>query len=122
DARHHARPPGHRAPPVRQGHARPAPRTPLDSRRMQETDALGRTHAFAAPPRRIVSLVPSWTELLFALDAGRTLVGVTEFCVHPAEGVAGVRKIGGTKNPDLRAIETLRPELVVANKEENRRR
>jgi len=89
---------------------------------MEETDALGRTHAFAAPPRRVVSLVPSWTELLFALGAEKTLVGVTEFCVHPAEGVAGVRKVGGTKNPELRAIEALRPELVIANKEENRRR
>ena len=57
---------------------------------MQETDALGRTHAFAAPPRRIVSLVPSWTELLFALGAGAPLVVVTEFCVHPAGDVEGV--------------------------------
>ena len=89
---------------------------------MNETDALGRTLALAAPPRRVVSLVPSWSELLFALGAERALVGVTEFCVHPAEGVASVPKIGGTKNPDLRAIEALRPELVIANKEENRRR
>jgi len=49
-------------------------------------------------------------------------VGVTEFCVHPAEGVAAKPKVGGTKNPDVRAILALRPDLVVANKEENRRR
>src|SRR5882672_12227643 len=89
---------------------------------MAETDALGRTLALAAAPRRIVSLVPSWSELLFALGADAALVGLTEFCVHPAAGVARVQRIGGTKNPDLRAIEALRPDLVIANKEENRRR
>jgi ABC-type Fe3+-hydroxamate transport system substrate-binding protein len=89
---------------------------------MLETDALGREFVFAAAPRRIVSLVPSWSELLFALGAVDALVGVTDYCVHPAEGVAAKRRIGGTKNPDLAAIEALRPELVIANKEENRRR
>jgi ABC-type Fe3+-hydroxamate transport system substrate-binding protein len=76
----------------------------------------------AAPPRRIVSLVPSWTEWLFALGAGGALVGVTEFCVHPADGVARLPKVGGTKNPDIGAIAALKPELVIANREENRRR
>ncbi len=89
---------------------------------MPETDALGREFVFAAPPRRVVSLVPSWSELLFALGAADALVGVTDFCVHPAEGVGSKRRIGGTKNPDIAAIEALRPELVIANKEENRRR
>ncbi len=72
-------------------------------------------------PRRIVSLVPSLTEALFALGLGERLVGVTEWCVHPAEGVAALPKLGGTKNPDLRAIEKLRPDLVIANREENTR-
>ena len=89
---------------------------------MLETDALGREHEFSSPPRRIVSLVPSWTETLFALGAGDSVVGVTEFCVHPAEQVARVPRVGGTKNPDVRAIAALRPELVIANKEENRER
>lgn len=89
---------------------------------MLETDALGRTHEFAAPPRRIVSLVPSWTETLFALGAGDAVVGATEYCVHPAEGVARVTRVGGTKNPDTRAIAALAPDLVIANKEENRLR
>jgi ABC-type Fe3+-hydroxamate transport system substrate-binding protein len=87
-----------------------------------ETDALGRELEFSAPPRRVVSLVPSWTETLFALGAGESLVGVTEFCVHPAEPLERVTRIGGTKNPDARAIAALRPDLVIANKEENRER
>lgn len=73
-------------------------------------------------PRRIVSLVPSLTEALFALGLGERVVGVTEWCVHPAEGVAPLVKIGGTKNPDIDAILALRPELVIASQEENRRR
>jgi ABC-type Fe3+-hydroxamate transport system substrate-binding protein len=73
-------------------------------------------------PRRIVSLVPSLTEALFALGLGECVVGVTEWCVHPADGVAALPKIGGTKNPDIASILALRPELVIANREENRRR
>jgi ABC-type Fe3+-hydroxamate transport system substrate-binding protein len=73
-------------------------------------------------PRRIVSLVPSLTEALFALGLGERVVGVTEWCVHPAEGVAALPKVGGTKDPDIRSVIALRPELVIAGREENRRR
>ena len=73
-------------------------------------------------PRRIVSLVPSLTEALFELGLGERVVGVTEWCVHPAEAVAGLPKVGGTKTPDLDAIASLAPDLVIANQEENRRR
>jgi len=73
-------------------------------------------------PERIVSLVPSWTEGLFALGLGSRVVGVTEYCVHPAHEVALVPKVGGTKNPDLDAIAGLRPDLVIANREENGKR
>ena len=73
-------------------------------------------------PRRIVSLVPSLTEALFALGLGERVVGVTEWCVHPAEGVAPLAKVGGTKSPDIDSVLALRPELVIANREENRRR
>jgi ABC-type Fe3+-hydroxamate transport system substrate-binding protein len=76
----------------------------------------------SAPPQRIVSLVPSLTEALFALGLGERVVGLTEWCVHPADAVARIRKVGGTKNPDLAAIESLRPDLVIANQEENRKR
>jgi ABC-type Fe3+-hydroxamate transport system substrate-binding protein len=70
---------------------------------------------------RIVSLCPSLTELVFDLGRGSELVGITEYCVHPAEGVARVEKLGGTKNPDVRRIVELAPDLVLLNEEENRR-
>jgi ABC-type Fe3+-hydroxamate transport system substrate-binding protein len=73
-------------------------------------------------PPRIVSLVPSLTEALFSLGMGDRVVGVTEYCVHPAEAVAALPKLGGTKNPDVAAIVALRPDLVLANREENKRR
>ncbi|MDJ0786744.1 MAG: helical backbone metal receptor [Myxococcota bacterium] len=72
--------------------------------------------------RRIVSLVPSLTESLFVLGLGDRVVGVTDWCVHPAEAVAPLSKVGGTKNPDLDALLGLEPDLVIANHEENRRR
>lgn len=74
------------------------------------------------PPARIVSLVPSLTEALFVLGLGDRVVGVTEWCVHPAEAVAALPRVGGTRTPDLEAIRQLRPDLVIANQEENRRR
>jgi ABC-type Fe3+-hydroxamate transport system substrate-binding protein len=69
-----------------------------------------------------VSLVPSLSEALFVLGLGERVVGLTEWCVHPADAVARIQKVGGTKNPDLAAIEALRPDLVIANQEENRKR
>ncbi|MHB8604624.1 MAG: helical backbone metal receptor [Thermoplasmatota archaeon] len=69
---------------------------------------------------RIVSLVPSHTETLFALGAGEDVVGVTRFCVHPEEARATKTIVGGTKDPDIERIATLAPDLVVANREENR--
>src|SRR5579885_1183734 len=88
---------------------------------MECRDELGFALEVDGPPQRIVSLVPSITETLFALGLDRQVVGVTKFCVEPADAVAGVEKVGGTKNPDLRAIAALDPDLVVANAEENRR-
>jgi ABC-type Fe3+-hydroxamate transport system substrate-binding protein len=85
------------------------------------TDALGREHAIASPPRRIVSLVPSVTETLFELGLADSVAGVTDFCVHPA-ATAEKPRVGGTKNPTLEKIVALAPDLVLANKEENRRR
>ncbi|MEV7089066.1 helical backbone metal receptor [Streptomyces sp. NPDC093085] len=66
---------------------------------------------------RVVSLVPSLTEAV-AVGAPGLLVGATDWCVHPAG--LGVARIGGTKNPDVAAVAALRPDLVVANEEENR--
>jgi ABC-type Fe3+-hydroxamate transport system substrate-binding protein len=74
-----------------------------------------------AAPKRIVSLVPSTTETLFALGAGERVVGVTRFCVHPHEARERARIVGGTKNPRIETILALAPDLVLANQEENRR-
>jgi ABC-type Fe3+-hydroxamate transport system substrate-binding protein len=83
-------------------------------------DAVGVDVALEAPAARVVSLVPSVTESLFDLGCGDRLVGCTRFCVRPAAGVAGVEKVGGTKDPELGRILELRPDLVLANREENR--
>ncbi|WP_460894475.1 helical backbone metal receptor [Rufibacter soli] len=71
------------------------------------------------PPQRIVSLVPSQTELLFDLGLGEKVVGVTKFCVHPKAQVKAVTKVGGTKDFKLEVIEQLKPDLIIGNKEEN---
>lgn len=71
------------------------------------------------PPGRVVSLVPSVTASLFDLGLGGAVVAVTEFCVEPAAKVQSLPKIGGTKNPNVEAIVQLRPDLVIANREEN---
>ncbi len=76
---------------------------------------------FDRPPRRIVSLVPSVTESLFELGAGDRVVGITDYCVHPAEQLAGLPRLGGTKNPDSQRVADLQPDLVIANQEENTR-
>jgi len=88
---------------------------------MRTVDDLGFKLDLQAEPSRIVSLVPSWTETLFAFGCGAEIVGVTRFCVEPAAAVSAIPKIGGTKNPDIKAILELKPDLVIANAEENRR-
>jgi len=70
---------------------------------------------------RIVSLCPSLTELVFDLGLGEDLVGITDYCVHPAGGVASIEKVGGTKTPAVERIADLRPDIVLLNEEENRR-
>ncbi len=81
------------------------------------TDDLGDAVALAPEVRRIVSLVPSITEAIAATCRER-LVGATDWCTHPGDLEVG--RVRGTKNPDLKAIAALEPDLVVANKEENR--
>lgn len=71
-------------------------------------------------PARIVSLVPSSTESVCALGHGGALVGCTRYCEEPADELVRVARVGGTKNPQLDAIAALRPDLVLANAEENR--
>ncbi|HEY7869014.1 MAG TPA: cobalamin-binding protein [Methylomirabilota bacterium] len=69
--------------------------------------------------RRIVSLIPSITEILFAIGAGERVVGCTIYCTEPAEGVATKTRVGGEKNPKLELIRDLGADLVIANVEEN---
>jgi len=82
-------------------------------------DAIGRVHAPAGPDARIVSLVPSITELLFDLGAGDRLVGRTGFCVHPRERIRTVPKVGGTKSVDVERIRALAPTHLIVNIDEN---
>ena len=70
---------------------------------------------------RIVSLCPSLTELVFDLGRGDDLVGLTQYCVHPADKVGAIEQVGGTKNPKLERILELAPDIVLFNEEENRR-
>jgi len=69
----------------------------------------------------IVSLVPSLTELLFDLGLGDQIVGRTRFCIHPKSDVESVPIIGGTKNPNVEKIKSLKPDLIIANHEENKK-
>lgn len=69
---------------------------------------------------RLVSLVPSTTESVCHFGAGAQLVGCTRYCTHPAAELAGVARIGGTKNPSREAVMALLPGLVLGNAEENR--
>ncbi len=83
------------------------------------TDQLGRTISFNFPPEKIISLVPSQTELLFYLGLEKEVVGITKFCIHPKEQFQKKTKIGGTKNMNIEKIATLLPDLIIGNKEEN---
>lgn len=71
------------------------------------------------PPKRIVSLVPSQTELLYDLGLRDEVVGITKFCVHPNDWFRSKTRIGGTKQLNLNKIRLLKPDLIIANKEEN---
>ena len=70
-------------------------------------------------PKRIVSLVPSQTELLHYLELEQETIGITKFCVHPAEWFTSKTRIGGTKAINISSINNLHPDLIIANKEEN---
>lgn len=84
------------------------------------TDDLGTTLIFPRSPDKIVSLVPSLTETLVAAGLKSSLAGITKFCVHPKELLKEIDVIGGTKNPRIDAIISIKPDVVFANKEENR--
>ncbi|MFQ5850888.1 MAG: cobalamin-binding protein [Candidatus Binatia bacterium] len=83
-------------------------------------DAAGRRVRLPVFPSRIISLVPSITETLFALGLEHRLVGVTRYCTEPLDKIAAKVKVGGQKDPDLQKIQSLQPDLIIANMEENR--
>jgi ABC-type Fe3+-hydroxamate transport system substrate-binding protein len=93
----------------------------LQITQMQLTDAIGRTHARigAGEPCRIVSLVPSITELLCDLGLSSRIVGRTGFCIHPQQMVANIPKVGGTKDVNIEKIRRLAPTHLVVNMDEN---
>ncbi len=84
-------------------------------------DAAGTEHVPASRSPRIVSLVPSITELLCDLGLAGTIVGRTGFCIHPRETVRGISKVGGTKDIDLDKVRALSPTHVILNVDENRK-
>jgi len=83
------------------------------------TDQTGNTISLTAAPKRIVSLVPSQTELLADLGLEDEVVGITKFCVHPNEWFRNKTRVGGTKDVKADSVAALSPDLIIANKEEN---
>ena len=91
----------------------------MNASSLQMVDAIGRVHALARADARIVSLVPSVTELLFALGIGDRLVGRTGFCIHPKDSINTVPKVGGTKSVDIERVRELAPTHLIVNIDEN---
>lgn len=83
------------------------------------TDQMNRTIRLEKRPERIISLVPSQTELLFDLGLENEVVGITKFCIHPDSWFRNKTRIGGTKQFDFEKIAALNPDLIIGNKEEN---
>ncbi|PWU02893.1 MAG: cobalamin-binding protein [Bacteroidetes bacterium] len=83
------------------------------------SDQIGKKLKFEKTPARIVSIVPSQTELICDLGLSKQLVGVTKFCVHPKRIIQNKSKVGGTKKIDINKVKLLSPDIIIANKEEN---
>lgn len=82
-------------------------------------DMMGRLVPVPDAPRRIISLVPSQTELLADLGLEDEVVGITKFCVHPQRWFRAKPRVGGTKTVNADRVKALLPDLIIANKEEN---
>jgi ABC-type Fe3+-hydroxamate transport system substrate-binding protein len=82
-------------------------------------DQTGRTISIDKIPQRIISLVPSQTELLFDLGLNEEVIGITKFCIHPDEWFHSKSRVGGTKQLKMDIIQQLQPDLIISNKEEN---
>lgn len=83
------------------------------------TDQLGQPLQLDQTPQRIISLVPSQTELLHYWGLGERVVGLTKFCIHPEAWYRGKQRVGGTKTVKMDAVAALQPDLIIGNKEEN---
>ncbi len=88
---------------------------------MTYKDQMNREVLLDSQPERIISLVPSQTELLHSLGLGDRVVGITKFCLYPDEWYRGKHRIGGTKDVILEKVAKLAPDLIIGNKEENKR-
>jgi ABC-type Fe3+-hydroxamate transport system substrate-binding protein len=82
-------------------------------------DQMGNEVKISYPPKRIISLVPSQTELLYDLGLDNEVVGITKFCEHPARWHSTKIKVGGTKKLNVEVIDSIQPDLIIGNKEEN---
>ncbi|MEP6646414.1 MAG: helical backbone metal receptor, partial [Saprospiraceae bacterium] len=85
----------------------------------ESKDQMGNVLHIPYPPKRIVSLVPSQTELLFDLGLKNEICGITTFCIHPKTETESKEKVGGTKKLNIERIHSLQPDLIIGNKEEN---
>lgn len=86
---------------------------------LEINDQMNRVIRLERPPERIISLVPSQTELLYDLGCENQVVGITKFCIHPNSWFRQKTRIGGTKKVNFDKIAALNPDLIIANKEEN---
>jgi ABC-type Fe3+-hydroxamate transport system substrate-binding protein len=82
-------------------------------------DQMHRKVELEGVPQRIISIVPSQTELLYDLDLDKEVIGITKFCVHPEEWFRTKTRVGGTKKLNIEQIKFLTPDLIIGNKEEN---
>jgi ABC-type Fe3+-hydroxamate transport system substrate-binding protein len=86
---------------------------------LQLNNQLHSSAKFPSHSKRIISLVPSQTELLYHLGLEDEVVGITKFCVHPTQWHKNKTRVGGTKNVNIEKVKALQPTLIIANKEEN---
>lgn len=82
-------------------------------------DQIGNRIEINEPPKRIISLIPSQSEYLWDLGLKAQLVGISKFCIHPKEMFETITRVGGTKQLDIEKIRSLKPDLIIGNKEEN---
>jgi ABC-type Fe3+-hydroxamate transport system substrate-binding protein len=86
---------------------------------MNYTDQTGYKIELNGIPKRIISIVPSQSELLWDLGLRKELIGITKFCIHPNEMYKSIERVGGTKKLNIEKIRELKPDLIIGNKEEN---